>query len=236
VSTAVLTSVRPRSGPDRDAVRDVLPMAVGVAPFGLVLGVAMGELGLATWSAVLGSVLVFGGAAQLVALTLAGSGAGVAAVVLSTLLVNARLALYGASLAHRFRGQPGWFRWLAPHLIVDQLVAISALRPDLDRARFRRYWLSAAGVLSVGWFGAIVTGLQVGPVLPADAPLDVATAALFVGLVVPRLSDRATVVAAAIAVAVAIVSGGWPSGTGLVLAIVLGVAGGVLVTGRESRP
>jgi hypothetical protein len=42
-------------------------------------------------------------------------------------------------LAAHLRHQPTWFRWLAPHFIVDQTTAVASARGALAApARFRR--------------------------------------------------------------------------------------------------
>ena len=45
------------------------------------------------------------------------------AVIATMVIVNARLMLYGAAIADRFRGQPRWFRIVGPMLLIDQTFA-----------------------------------------------------------------------------------------------------------------
>lgn len=220
----------------RAAVRDIVPMLVGVLPFAVVIGVAMADLRIGLASGLAASFLLYGGSVQVAALALVVDGSGVLVAVLTAAIVNARMLLYGASMSARFRDQPGWFRWIGPHFIVDQTAAISAGRNDLDEpARFRRYWLSAAAVLTIGWLSGIAVGMALGPVMPASSPLDVATPALFVALVARRLSDPVTAGTAIVATVVAVAASGLPNGAGLLVSIAAGVTVAVVVTRHTGR-
>jgi predicted branched-subunit amino acid permease len=210
---------------DRDGLRDIAPMVVGVAPFAAILGVTIGQLeSVPAWAALLGAPLLYAGSAHLAALTLLESGAGAATVVAAAVVVNARLAVYGAALEPCFRDQPGWFRWLAPHFIVDQTYAIASTRPDLVQpARFRRYWLTAGLVLGAGWTAVMAAAVAAGPIVPVGPALTFASTAVFVGLLVPRLRERTALRPAAIAAVVALVAAPLPHGSGLLVATLAGV-------------
>jgi predicted branched-subunit amino acid permease len=225
---------RPR-GPIGTAVADIAPVMLGVLPLGTSVGIAARAAAVAPTTGLGTTLLMFGGAANLAALSLVGAGAGAVAVLGTVFVVNARLALYGAGLEPRFRAQPAWFRWLAPHLIVDQTYALAAGRPELgDGARFRRWWLTVGAVLAAGWCAAVAAGFALGQSLPAGSALDVAAPACLVALLVPRLSDRPGVAAAAVAAGVAVAGAAMPQSIGLLGAVVAGVAAGTLMerTGR----
>jgi predicted branched-subunit amino acid permease len=217
-----------------DAVRDIAPVVVSVAPFAVLLGVTMAELGLSASTGLAGSALIYGGSAQLAALSLLGVGATSATVVAAAAVVNARLLLYSAVLEPRFRGQPRWFRWLAPHFIVDQTFALASGRVDLaDPKRFRGYWLTSGLVLGAGWLAAIGAGLGIGPALPAATPLDLAPTALLVGLLVPKLTSRPAVLAAVVAAATAALAGPLPHNLGLLVGAIAGLAGAAAADRRN---
>lgn len=214
---------------DQDALRDCWPVLLGTAPFGLLMGVTIGHAGLGVALGLGSSALFFGGGGHLAALTLLAAGAGPLAVLAGVVVVNARFALYAAALQPRFRDQPGWFRWLAPHLLIDQTYALAAARPELDAARFRRYWLTAGAAVGLVWLGSNLAGLLLGPMLPEHSSLEIAAPALFVGLLVPQLVRRPAVVAAAAAMAVAAVCSALLQGVGLVIGVLAGLLAGALV-------
>jgi predicted branched-subunit amino acid permease len=221
---------------DRAALRDVWPIVLSLVPFGVLVGVTIARTGVDTGLGLGSAALFFGGSAHLAALTQLAAGAGPLAVLGCVLVVNARLALYGAALQPRFRGQPGWFRWLAPHFLVDQTYAIAAARPELaEPARFRRYWATAGTAVAVGWLGAHVVGLLIGPVLPPGSALEITAPAVFVGLLAPQLRSRPAVLAAVVAAAVAAAASGLPQGLGPVAAALAGLGAAALVDSDASE-
>ena len=83
--------------------RDITPMVIGVLPLGLAIGVAISTSSipaLAGWAA---GPLIFGGAAQLMAVQLLDAGAAPAVIIVSALLVNSRIVMYSAAIAPWFR-------------------------------------------------------------------------------------------------------------------------------------
>ncbi|HUH07066.1 MAG TPA: AzlC family ABC transporter permease [Egibacteraceae bacterium] len=219
---------------DPDGVRDILPIVVSVIPFAAVIGVTIAQLDtVPAWVGILSGPLIYAGTAQLAALTLFDSGAGVAAVLGAVAVINARLTMYGAAMEPLFRQQPAWFRWLAPHFLVDQTYAIAEARPQLrDPRRFRRYWLTAGLVLGVAWTATMAAAVLLGPVLPAASPLDFAATATFVGLLVPRLRQRVARRPALIAAVVGLLVASMPNGIGLLIAAAAGLMPALL--GRTS--
>ena len=146
-------------------------------------------------------------------------------VVGTTAIINARLLMYGAALQPYFQHQPRWFRLLAPHYLVDQTYALATARHDLDRPdRFRRYWLTMGAVLGTSWMFAMATGVLAGPVLPQISAFDFAVPAVFIGLLVPRLRERAARRPALLAAIAAILASPLPHGLGLLVGALVGLS------------
>ncbi len=229
MSTAAptLTGAAPSRSAGRAALRDVLPVGLAVAPFGLVVGMTISEVGVPPIASHVSSLLLFSGSAQLAVLLLLDGGAGLATVVVTAAVVSARFVVYGAALAPHFQQQARWFRWFGPHLLIDQTFGLITARGDLtEPTRFRRYWLTAGSAIGALWLTATVAGSLLSAVLPAGSPLEVATPALFVGMLVPRLSDRRAAGTAVAATVLVLLLRWLPGGVGLPLAIV-----GAMVTG-----
>lgn len=74
------------------------PLAPGTFVYGMVFGVLASERGLAWFEAMLMSVLVYSGSAQLAALQNWSAAPLIAPLVLTVLLINARYVLYSASV------------------------------------------------------------------------------------------------------------------------------------------
>jgi predicted branched-subunit amino acid permease len=219
---------------DRDAVRDVLPVAVSLVPFAAVIGVTISQATLVpVWVGMLAGPLIYGGSAQLAALTLSDAGAGLLTVVGTVVVINARLVMYGAAIEPRFRGQPTWFRWLAPHFLVDQTYTLADERPELSGAAFRRYWGTVGLVLGAAWIGTMYLAVALGPVVPTDSPLTFAATAVFVALLVPRLRQPAARRPAAIAAVAAFVASPLPHGLGLLVGALCGILPAILFDGKD---
>ena len=224
-----------RRGPDRDALRDIWPMVLGVVPFGLLIGMTVGRMHLGAALGLGSAALYFGGSGHLAALTLLQDGAGPLAVLATVAVVNCRLALYAAALAPRFADQPAWFRWLAPQVLVDQIHAVATARPDLHGAAFRRYWATAGGAFALGWLGSNAAGMLLGPVLPEHSPLEIAVPAMFVGLLAPQLVRRPAAVAAGVGGVVAAVASALPRAPACFSGALAGVLAGTLVDRARCR-
>lgn len=202
--------------PVREGRRDAAGVIVAYVPFGLALGAALAATGmhpLVAWSS---SPLLFGGAAQLLAVQLLDAGAHAAVVVLAALVVNARMLLYSASLAPHARDWPARWRWGGAYLLADPVYALAVGRFTRDDgigdARERlRYYLAAGLTLWVGW--QVITGLGVvlAGVLPASLRLELAAPLAFLLLLLPMLASRAALAAAAVGGLVAVAASGLPA-------------------------
>src|SRR3954451_1578575 len=116
----------------RMAAADTATVSSGMVSFGLVLGITVHVLGRDAFAALVGAGTVYGGSAQLTTTTLLSHGNALGLAVLSGMVVNLRLLLYSAAMGDRFADQPRPFRWLGPHLMIDQPFWMSDTRRDLE--------------------------------------------------------------------------------------------------------
>ena len=87
--------------------RDMLPLMIPAFPFGAVLGLAIADTEFVpNFIGWLSSSIIFGGAAQLTAVTLLASGAGFFPPLIGAVVVNVRHVMYSAALVPKFRQQP----------------------------------------------------------------------------------------------------------------------------------
>jgi predicted branched-subunit amino acid permease len=214
------------------ARRDAFAVAPGMVPFGIALGVTIATTGFGDLAGLLGGPAVYGGSAQLTAVTLLDQGVALVALVISAVIVNMRLMLYSAALAPRFRHQPRWFRWIAPHFIIDQTYLLASARGELSPGEFRRYWGWLGGFVLVIWTSAIGIGIALAPVLPEMPHLVFVGTAMFLGMLMPRLVSRPTVAAAMAGCVAAILVGSMVPELGIVAGAMAGVAAGMAVSRR----
>jgi predicted branched-subunit amino acid permease len=226
-----LTDRRPAPGREvRAGALAMVPFIVGYAPFAMVIGTTAATSAdpIAGWA---GSWLIYGGSAHLAALRGLADGSALLAV-LTGLLVNARLLLYGASMAPRWRDQPGWFRAVAPALLIDPTWALAGQPAEqpMAAAAQRRFYLAAGLTLGAGWSAAMAAGALAGDRLP-EVGLELAAPLCLLALVGPRLHDRRHRWAAVGAGVTALITQGWPAGTGIAAAIAAGCAAAHLTRG-----
>lgn len=212
---------------DRQALADLVPVAIPAVPFGFVIGLAITESAMPQWVGWLTAPLVFAGAAQLAMVTLAGS-ASVWAIITAVLVINTRHLMYSAALAPAFRAQPRWMRWFAPFLMVDQVFALSALQIHRTPFDFRRYYLTVAITLWLVWNTVVPLGMLIGPVVPESWRLDYAPPIMFAGLTMFAVKRVPAGVAALVGGFVSLTTVGLRDRLGIVVGAVAGVIAGAI--------
>jgi 4-azaleucine resistance transporter AzlC len=187
----------------RQGARIALPLAVAVMGFGVSFGVLAQEAGMGGLAPIVMSAITFAGSAQFAAASILDAGGSVAAAVTAAVLLNARYAPIGLSVAPYLSG-PWWSRLAQAQLVVDESWAIAAE----GQGRFNRKVLLGAGLTLYGaWVLGTGLGVASGDLLgdPARLGLDAAFPALFLGLLAPQLrssgSREAALLGAAIALA-----------------------------------
>ncbi len=212
-----------------------IPLFIPAIPFALVFGVVVGESGIAPWLGWSSSPLIFGGAAQITLISLLGEGASVASAVTAALIVGARHLLYSVSIAPRFQGQPAWFRWIGPYVLIDQVFALSMLRKDEDPAAFRAYFLAAGFTFWSLWMVCTAAGLFLGPLVPGSWNIAFAAPVLFTALLVTAIDRPEKLVAALVSAACTVFLSELPNRSGLLLGAMLGVLLGLFLESRRQR-
>jgi 4-azaleucine resistance transporter AzlC len=175
------------------------------------------------------SAIIFGGASQLVAVRLLVRNEAAAVVVLAVVLVNMRHLLYGASIAPHIEGAGRAWRWLLAYLLTDEAYAAAIVRFRRERAGALAHWylFGAEAALWTVWQATTALGVLAGTAVPESWSLDFALPLTFLAMLVPSLSARSTVAAAAVAATIAVAGFRWPYGTGVLGAIVAGMVVGV---------
>jgi 4-azaleucine resistance transporter AzlC len=186
-----------------DGARRAAPLAVAVFAFGVVFGVLARSAGLSVLATLVFSITTFAGSAQIAAVSVFSAGGTVVAAVVAALLLNARYAPIGASVAPWLRGS-WWRRLLLGQLTVDESWALS----NQGGGRFDAQVLLGAGlVLYAAWVVGTGVGVAGGSFLgkPETLGLDAAFPALFLALLVGQVHDRRGVLAALLGGTIALV-------------------------------
>lgn len=177
------------------------------------------------------SLFVYAGSSQFIGAGMIAAGAGLAAIAVTTFLVNLRHLLMSASLAPHLKGASSWTLAGVAYGITDETFAVSSglLRSErLPPAFFLGLHLTS----QTAWVISSVIGSLLGGLIPDTAAwgLDFALPAMFIALLILQLRDRSgaivALVSAAISVAVYLtVPGNW----NVILATLAGASLGVIL-------
>lgn len=216
-------------------VQAIIPILLGVAPFGMIYAVLARQSGIAAAAAQSMSFIVFAGSSQFVAAQLLHQAVPGLVLVLTIFVVNLRHALYSASVAEHTRHlSPAWKAGLA-YLLTDEAYAITITHYNLEGSRGNQHWffLGAGLGLWTCWQVSTALGIWLGAVIPASWELDFALPLTFIALVVPALKDRAGVAAALVGGCVALLAFSLPYKLGIIAAALAGILAGLLVEGKS---
>lgn len=168
----------------RDGLGDIWPVMVAAVPIGLLFGALCRTKGLSVLEAGLMSVLVFAGGAQFAAVELWTWPVPVLTLAVSTLLVNARHMLMGASLAPKLGAFSLPQRLTGLFFLTDEAWALAERRAACGSVT-PTYWFALAATLPLAWVGATFAGAWLGSFFgdPRALGADFAFTALFIGLI-----------------------------------------------------
>jgi predicted branched-subunit amino acid permease len=218
-------------------MREMNAVSLGIAAWGLLTGVAMAKSGLPLPLALLMSVIVFAGSAQLAALPLIASGAPVWVVWAAALCVNLRFVVLSA----------GWRPYFAPLLRVQRL-RMAYFAADLNYVQFMKrfpeprpdpaqvpyFW---GGVASnwPAWQLPSLAGILLADRVPTSWGLGFAGTLALLGITYSLMQGRASWVAAAVAGCAAVATFALPLKLNLLVAIAAAVAIGLLMDRSKAR-
>lgn len=175
-------------------------MSGAVAAVGVAYGAASVAAGLPIWFAPVLGIAVYAASAEMLFVGVLGAGGSPWLAAAASLAVNARHLPYGLAVRHLVGG--GRTRLLRAHLVNDETVAFGLARAaEHDSSSAGRDALTRAGLsMLLAWpAGSIAGGLLGRGVDVAALGLDALFPVVIFALVLPRLADRRTRLAALVA-------------------------------------
>lgn len=176
-----------------------VPLMPGMVAFGLLYGMMARQVGFRPWEAWAMSLIVHAGSAQFTALGMWETAGGMP-IILTTLIVNLRHLLMGASVAPYLRGlSPLWKAVLALWMS-DESYALAIAEYERGRGSCW-YFLGANLGIYLAWPTSGLVGALLGTAIPDPAQygLDLIFPLAFLGLLTAFLRDRIEVAVALIA-------------------------------------
>ncbi len=170
----------------RRGIRAAMAIAIGLAPFGLVIGVVSDAKGLSLLETWLMAGLVFAGTSQLVALELWSDPAPILGATLACLVINLRMAPMGAALAPILDRVHGIRLWGTLALLVDNAFALTIAELRAGR-RDAGFLFGAALAMWANWMAMVTIGHVFGALvrLPPGHPVFFAAVGALLALLVP---------------------------------------------------
>jgi predicted branched-subunit amino acid permease len=216
--------------------RDMTGVALGIGAWGLVTGMAMVKGGLPLWLAVLMSVTVFSGTAQLAVTPLVAGGAPVWVVWATALCLNLRFVIFSVQ----------WRPYLA-HLPTRRRALMSYFAADLNYLLFMRrfprpepapeqvpYFWGGVLVNAGAWHLMSLLGIALGQRVPTEWGLGFAGTVALLAMTYSLLADRVTWLPALVAGAAAVAAYALPLKLNMLVAIAAAVVVGTVID--HSRP
>ncbi|HEV7912932.1 MAG TPA: AzlC family ABC transporter permease [Albitalea sp.] len=217
----------------RAGAKEMSGVSLGIAAWGLVTGVAMVKSGLSVPLALLMSLTVFAGSAQLAAIPLMAVGAPMWVIWATALCVNLRFLIFSAQWRPFFRRFPLRERLAMGYLAADLNYVLFMKRfqePRDDEGQIE-YFFGGSLVNWSAWQFPSIVGILLADIIPTQWGLGFAGVLALLGLTYSMLSDRATTFAAVVAGAAAVAAFALPFRLHIVVAIAAAVCIGLMIDG-----
>lgn len=213
----------------------MMAISAGYVPSGIAYGAIATTLHVPVYVTLALSALVYSGAVQSAFLGFWTIGLDPGALLLTAFLLNLRHTFYGPHIGS-IRGDLRLKDILAiSPLLTDEVYALSVSEPPIPAGSVRALSIYAY----INWVGSSAIGSLAAIALPArvDLAMAIALPALFLALLVPKVADRSTAIAAASsgAIAVAMRLMGLQSYF-IILPIAVGAAAGFFAISRRRKP
>ena len=205
----------------------MLPLLLGVVPFGLVFGVLGISSGLTETETILMSSIVFAGASQVVFVQLWAAGSAYSVIASSVALINLRHVLYSASVAEYLKKLNFKWRIVLGYLLTDESFAVSIKRLSAHgESRPVHFFMLGSGLtLWLAWQVSTIAGVVAGSTIPENWELAFAIPLTFIAIVVPLLKNTSTIICALSSCLIAIFGQSLPWNTWIIVAAL----GGILI-------
>lgn len=213
-----------------EGVRDQGSVAMGIAAWGLMTGVAMVKSGLSVLEAVLMTLIVYAGSAQLAAVPMIAAGAPLWVILAAAFCVNLRFVVFSAHLRPYLMHLPRWQRMVSGYVTGDLSYVFFARRypkagqnPD-ELAEQQAYLMGNCAVNYLAWMTASLLGILLANAIPTAWGLGFAGILALLGVLSSLATSPLRIVSAGVAGAAAVAAWALPLKLNVLVAIASAVA------------
>ena len=166
-------------------VIDVSPLMIPVVPFGLIFGVLAIDIGFTPLETMGMSLIIFGGASQIVLLQLFSGGASSLVIISSVGAVNSRHLLYGAVVSEHLSDLKLIWKIVISYFLIDQAFARSNEYLKNNKEKNKYFHLIGGGATCwIVWQTTTFLGIILGAAIPDKLGLSFAVPLTFLALLV----------------------------------------------------
>ena len=163
---------------------DVSPLMIPVVPFGIIYGVIGMDLGIGPYMTLGLSIIVFGGASQIVLLQLFSGGASSLVILSSVGAVNSRHLLYGAVLSEHLSSLKLSWKIVLSYVMTDQAFAVSNNYFKRNNKDNHYHLLGSGFTCWTIWQISTILGIVLGSVVPEELGLNFTISLTFLALLI----------------------------------------------------
>jgi predicted branched-subunit amino acid permease len=210
----------------REGISAMMPLALAISVWGVVTGVAIVNAGMPVPIALVLTLLVFAGSAQLATLPLLAVGAPLWVVWITAALVNLRFVIFSAASRSYFVRLPWQQRLLAGYLNGDLGFALFQRRfadaTERGTPEQYGYFYGGAVVNWVAWQTASIAGILLGGLAPTRWGLELAASLALLGVLIPMANKLPAVAGMIVTGVLAVLTVGMPMKLGLFVSVIVG--------------
>ena len=168
-----------------EGIIDVSPLMIPVVPFGLIFGILAIDIGFSPVTTMAMSLIIFGGASQIVLLQLFSGGASALVIISSVGAVNSRHLLYGAVVSEHISDLKLVWKIIISYFLIDQAFARSNEYFKKNNNKNKYFHLIGGGVTCwIIWQSTTFLGIILGATIPEKLGLSFAIPLTFLALLV----------------------------------------------------
>ncbi len=215
-----------------DGCKKGIPITFGYVPMGIGYAAIAIKAGMTPLETISMSFLVYAGAGQIIAASMALSGATAMAIILTNFVVNLRYFVMSTCVLNQVEESNTPLNILAAHVTVDESFAMFSLSEDSSIWIYLGIAITAWLSWCLGaWIGVVI--LDILPVIVANS-FNISLYALFVAILVPAIKESRQIALLVLVTAVLnIVLGQFLGNWSLIVSTLLGAGIGMYIVDDE---